>query len=189
MRAKLLKDRKKEAVSFSVPDYFFECFDQITPSFLHDIGVRALLCDIDNTLVTYDDPLPTPAVIAWLEAMQQAGIAIMFLSNNNAARVQQFCEGTALLSCAHAHKPLPGKAKKLLKQIGIHKKESAILGDQIFTDVWTGRFLGVKATILVPPIKDKKTFFFRLKRWLEKPFLAAYRRRTRRIEKEKQRRT
>ena len=176
-------------MSFSVPDYFLEHFDQITPSFLHSIGVRALFCDIDNTLVTYDDPLPTPAVIAWLEEMHQAGITVMFLSNNDTVRVQQFCEKTALPSCPHAHKPLPGKAKKMLKQMNIDKKESAILGDQIFTDVWTGRFLGVKATILVPPIKDKKTFFFRLKRRLEKPFLAAYHRRTRRIKKEKQRRT
>ena len=51
----------------------------------------------------------------------------------------------------------------------------ALLGDQLLTDCLSARRLGVPC-IIVPPIRDKKTLFFRCKRALEKPFLAAYRR-------------
>ena len=44
------------------------------------------------------------------------------------------------------------------------------MGDQILTDVLAGKIYGMR-TILVPPIKDKKNLFFKLKRLLERPVL------------------
>ena len=54
--------------------------------------------------------------------------------------------------------------------------EAALVGDQIFTDVLAARLAGVYS-ILVDPIEPEKTRFFRLKRRLERPFLAAFDRR------------
>ena len=39
-----------------MPDYVFGSYKEVTPEFCRQHGIRALLCDIDNTLVTYDDP-------------------------------------------------------------------------------------------------------------------------------------
>ena len=169
-------------MSFSVPDYMFNSFREVTPAFLKSLQVRCLLCDIDNTLVTYDAAQPTEAVLAWLSAMKENGITVIFLSNNNNDRVAKFTEAIDNTWSADAGKPLTTKAKQLLSQLGFSPKETAVLGDQVFTDVWTGNFLGARATLLVPPIKDKTTLFFKSKRLLEKPFLAHYRRR----EKKKQ---
>ncbi len=164
-------------MSFSVPDYMFNSFREVTPAFLKSLQVRCLLCDIDNTLVTYDDAQPTEAVLAWLSAMKENGITVIFLSNNNSDRVSKFTEAIDNTWSADAGKPLTKKAKQLLEKLGFTPKETAVLGDQVFTDVWTGNFLGARATLLVPPIKDKTSLFFRSKRLLEKPFLAHYRRR------------
>lgn len=169
--------KKEFAVSFSVPDYMFDSFRDVTPAFLKSLQVRCLLCDIDNTLVTYDDAQPTEAVLAWLSAMKENGITVIFLSNNNNDRVAKFTEAIDNAWSADAGKPLTKKAKQLLSQLGFSPKETAVLGDQVFTDVWTGNFLGARATLLVPPIKDKTNLFFKSKRLLEKPFLAHYRRR------------
>lgn len=174
-------------MAFSVPDYVFGRFDEVTPSFLQSIGVHTVLCDIDNTLVTYDDSCPTDAVLTWLESLKLAGITLIFLSNNNEQRVKLFAKDLSLDAYPKAHKPCTGKARQALKRIGASPKETAVLGDQIFTDVWTGRFLGVRAAIVVPPIKDKTSFFFRFKRWLEKPFQAAYRRREKKRQQKSQR--
>ena len=57
--------------------------------------------------------------------------------------------------------------------IGVKPENAAMLGDQVFTDVLAGKNAGLR-TILVKPIRDKKTLFFRFKRWLEKPVLRAY---------------
>ena len=164
-------------MSFSVPDYMFDSFRDVTPAFLKSLQVRCLLCDIDNTLVTYDDAVPTEAVLTWLSAMKENGITVIFLSNNNDERVKTFTEAIDNAWSADAGKPLTKKAKQLLEKLGFSPKETAVLGDQVFTDVWTGNFLGARATLLVPPIKDKTSLFFRSKRLLEKPFLAHYRRR------------
>ena len=164
-------------MSFSVPDYMFNSFQEVTPAFLHSLRVKCLLCDIDNTLVTYDDAVPTEEVLAWLSAMKENDITVVFLSNNNNERVAKFTEALDNTWSADAKKPLTKKAKQILQTLGFTPDETAMLGDQVFTDVWTGNFLGAKATLLVPPIKDKTSLFFRSKRFFEKPFLAHYRRR------------
>ena len=65
-----------------------------------------------------------------------------------------------------------------MKQFDARVEETSALGDQIFTDVWGAKTIGARA-ILVPPIRDKKTLFFRAKRLLEKPFLRMYEKKNR----------
>ena len=60
-------------------------------------------------------------------------------------------------------------------RLEIDKKQAILLGDQLLTDCAAGKRFGIPAWI-VPPIRDKKTLFFRLKRMLEKPYLRKYRR-------------
>ena len=61
-----------------------------------------------------------------------------------------------------------------MKAHGATAENSAFLGDQIFTDVLSARNLGIKIALLVPPIKDKLTLFFRFKRLMEKPIIRKY---------------
>lgn len=171
-------------MSFSVPDFLFASFSEITPAFLQANGIRCILCDIDNTLVTYDDAEPTEAVKTWLTSLSNSGITVIFLSNNTDERVRIFTTALDNAWYAPAGKPLTKTAKKALKDRGFTASETAVLGDQIFTDVWTGNFLKAKLTLLVPPIKDKTSLFFKTKRFLEKPFLASYRRREKRRAKQ-----
>lgn len=172
-------------VAFSVPDHIFNTFDEITPDFLKKNGIRCILCDIDNTLVTYDDAEPTPDVLNWLTILKEADITVIFLSNNTDERVRTFAASLSNPWYAPASKPLTKTAKRALREHGFQKNETAVLGDQVFTDVWTGNFLGAAMTLLVPPIKDKTNLFFKSKRFLEKPFLASYKRREkRRLKKE-----
>ena len=53
-------------------------------------------------------------------------------------------------------------------------KTRTTTSDQIFTDVWAGRNVGIRC-IVVPPIKDKTDGFTRFKRLLERPILRYYR--------------
>ena len=155
------------------PDDYKKSFAQYDAVYLTARGIRYLTCDIDNTLVTYDDPKPTEAVLHWLRSLNEAGITVAFLSNNTPERVHLFNEDLAFYAEADAHKPLPHALHRFLKKNGCKKTECAHLGDQVFTDVLLARFCGVTA-LLLPPIKDKKTAFFRFKRALEKPIVASY---------------
>lgn len=156
-----------------LPTRIYKDIYEITPEALRAEGICALILDIDNTLVTYDDPKPTEAVLAWLNSMHGAGIATAFVSNNHAPRVGSFCEGLGCYYHADAYKPSRKYLREAMTHMGTSVSDTACVGDQLFTDVLAGRRAGMRA-FLVPPIKDKRTFFFRFKRLLEKPFLRMY---------------
>ncbi len=158
-----------------MPDRIFDSFKDITPEFLKENKIEALLLDIDNTLVTYDDPEPTEDVIKWLESMTSAGIKVAFVSNNSdPSRVEKFNEKLGFFAISRAKKPLPGGFRRALENMGVEASFAASVGDQIFTDVWAAKNTGARA-FLVPPIKDKTTPFFKAKRLLERPIIKKYR--------------
>lgn len=161
-----------------IPDYAFERFDDVTPEFLARENIRYLLVDIDNTLAPYEEPDPNGRVEAWIAAMRTAGVSIVLVSNNHSDRVERFNASLGLPAFSDCHKPSPKRLRRYAASIGAKIEETAALGDQIFTDVWGAKCIGARA-ILVPPIKDKKTLFFRAKRLLEKPFLRMYKKRHR----------
>ena len=63
--------------------------------------------------------------------------------------------------------------QKALAALGADASRAAMLGDQLFTDAYAGKRMGMRA-LIVPPIKDKTTLFFRFKRALEKPIMKSY---------------
>ncbi len=161
--------------SLFLPDYMFDRFDEITPEFLHSIGVRTVLVDIDNTLAPYEAPEPNMRVIKWFEDLKNSGIRAALMSNNDAARVHRFNKNLKLPAYYDCKKPSTKSYIDVLSRFGCDPADCCVIGDQIFTDVLVGKRLGLRA-ILVPPIHDKKTFFFRFKRFLEKPFIAYFKR-------------
>ena len=159
-----------------MPDFIFEKFDDITPAFLLGEGIRALLIDIDNTLAPYEQPEPDERILAWFESLREHGIAAALISNNDHERVERFNRDLGLIAFAKSGKPLKKNLVHAMALMSAVPESTAVLGDQLFTDVLGGKLLGLRA-IVVPPIKDKKTLFFRFKRLLEKPVLHAYHKR------------
>jgi len=148
-------------------------FRDVTPKMLTSLGIRYLLCDIDNTLVTYDDPEPTEKLMAWFKSLEDAGIKLAFISNNDAERVNLFNSSLGYHAFPNAHKPLIGTMIKAIDTLGEGKEHTAALGDQILTDIVAGNRAGI-FTILVPPIKDKTNLFFKSKRLLERSTVKKY---------------
>ncbi len=159
-----------------MPDGIFPDIYSIPTELFTSAGIRAIVSDIDNTLVTYDDAKPTEKLIEWLDGLAEAGIKTAYLSNNEVERVRIFNEETQFIAVGKARKPLTGNLKRICDMLRCEKSEICLLGDQIFTDVLCGNLYGVK-TYLVSPIKDRTDFFTRLKRKCEKPIIKAYKRR------------
>ena len=158
-----------------IPDFMFDAFSDVDPEFLKKQKITTLLCDIDNTLSPYEDAVPNDEICAWVKSMQAAGIALAVISNNTPARVETYNAPLGLVAHADAKKPSTARYLDAARALGVDVRTCAVLGDQLLTDCLSARRLGVPC-IIVPPIRDKKTLFFRCKRALEKPFLAAYRR-------------
>ncbi len=155
------------------PDYMFESYREITPAFLASIGVRALLIDIDNTLAPYEQPEPDEHIRAWFADLAAHGIRAALVSNNHAPRVEKFNESLQLLAYADSGKPKKKTLLLAMEALGVTKEETAMLGDQLLTDAYAGKHIGLPA-LIVPPIRDKRNLFFRFKRWCERPFIRKY---------------
>ncbi len=158
-----------------VPDRMFENYRAVTPEFLAEQGVRALLIDIDNTLAPYEQPDRDEQHDAWFASLAAADVGCALISNNGEERVRCFAEGLGIPAYPDYGKPSRKYLRIALAELGVSPSEAAILGDQIFTDCLSARRMGMKAFI-VPPIKDKRTLFFRAKRALEVPIIRKYRR-------------
>ena len=161
-------------MSLFVPDFVFDDFYSITPEFLKGNGIFAIVSDIDNTLVTYDDEKPTLRVLSWLESLKSADIKISFVSNNSHERVRIFNESLGFFAVGKSGKPFKKNVLYAIEYMNVPKENVCMLGDQIFTDVFAGQNAGIK-TILVPPIKDRTDILTRSKRILEIPFLKKFR--------------
>ena len=171
-----IKRRQENPVNLTLtPDFMFARTADITPAFLKNNSIAALLCDIDNTLSPYEDAVPNEEIRAWVQSLREAGIAVALISNNTPARVETYNAPLGLVAYADAKKPSTARYLDAARALGVDVRTCAVLGDQLLTDCLSARRLGVPC-IIVPPIRDKKTLFFRCKRALEKPFLAAYRR-------------
>lgn len=157
------------------PDLICHQVCDITLEQLHQWGIRGLILDIDNTLTTHDNPVPSQGVSQWLDKMREGGIQLMVLSNNKPQRVAPFAALLGLDFIANGAKPLRGGYRRCAQAMGLSHRELCIVGDQLFTDIWGGNRFGCR-TILVEPIQLETMRFFRVKRWLERRCLA--RRRT-----------
>ncbi|MDR0983570.1 MAG: YqeG family HAD IIIA-type phosphatase [Ruminococcus sp.] len=151
------------------PTCSLKSITDISPEMLSEMKVTGLLLDIDNTLTTHDNPIPGEGVQDWIETMKKQGIGLILVSNNHFDRVKPFAEIFGLDFTYDSKKPLSVGLKLAVKKLNLHKKNVAVVGDQIFTDILGANLFGVKS-ILLDPIELETTRFFKLKRYCEKLF-------------------
>lgn len=126
---------------------------ELTGAALAGWGFTLLLADLDNTLVPYGVPLPDEKLKAWRDDLAGHGVTLFVLSNNRReSRPRVFSDALAVPYIGHAGKPKPPSFYKAMERMGVTKEQTAIVGDQIFTDVLGGNLAGV-STILVEPIR------------------------------------
>ena len=156
-----------------VPDLYLSSIFEITPDILKDMGVVALILDVDNTLREYRGKVPYEGVEEWIAKMREAGIQLIVASNNFTRSIQPFALTLDLNYVAMSLKPLPFGLRRALKILNIDRDKVAVVGDQIFTDIFGGKLNGFK-TILVEPFIREKGYFWKIKRLFEKPFISRY---------------
>ncbi|MCY0875969.1 MAG: YqeG family HAD IIIA-type phosphatase [Firmicutes bacterium] len=122
---------------------------------LWDSGVRGLVTDLDNTLVAWGALTAPEKLVAWLDHARELGFAVCILSNNHEERVARFAAQLGIPALARARKPRTGAYHKAMALIGTTPAQTAMIGDQLFTDVWGGNRLGIR-TILVTPVPGQQ---------------------------------
>lgn len=161
------------------PDHCIRSAYELDYEKLRAAGIRGVIYDIDNTLVEHDAPADERAR-ALFARLKQLGLRACLLSNNDEPRVKKFAEAVGADGYIFkAGKPSPAGYRAAAEKIGCRPDETVFVGDQLFTDIWGAKNARV-SNYLVQPIGPEKLLKIRLKRILERPVMAAYKRRKRR---------
>ncbi|PPA71483.1 YqeG family HAD IIIA-type phosphatase [Jeotgalibacillus proteolyticus] len=162
-------------IKLFLPNEFVNSVFEITPQKLKEQGIKAVITDLDNTLVEWDRKNATPRLIEWLESMQKNGILVTIVSNNNQLRVSAFSDPIGVPFIYHARKPRGKAFRQAIKDMRVKKEETVVIGDQLLTDVLGGN-LNKLYTILVVPVAKTDGFLTRINRRIERRILKFFKR-------------
>lgn len=138
-----------------IPSEFHNSFFDISFKLLYKKGYRTILCDLDNTLISYDEHYPTKELMEKFKEIKEIGLEIILISNNIPSRIEKFTKDIDIKGFANAKKPLITGINKAIRSAKIQNKDRTVLiGDQLMTDIWVANRFGVYS-ILVNPIKKK----------------------------------
>jgi HAD superfamily phosphatase (TIGR01668 family) len=130
-------------------------------------GIRGVVLDLDNTILPWGSATPPAEVQAWVRRLRSTGLAGCIVSNNFSLRVRQVGAMLAIPVVGWALKPVPLGFRRAMAIMGTRPATTALVGDQLFTDVLGGNLLGMY-TILVEPLSPDEFPTTRLVRRIER---------------------
>lgn len=160
---------------FLCPKQYVEDLYRINLQDLKNRGIKGLILDLDNTLMPWNDHTVYPEVQAWVGALKDAGFRACIVSNNSSRREEKIKEMFKIPAFWKAVKPRRCTFRKALKAMDLRPFQAAVVGDQVFTDIWGGNRLGLY-TILVRPLNKREFWGTMFMRKIEKVVLMSLRR-------------
>lgn len=141
---------------------------EIDVSFFKKMGVKTILIDLDNTLDSHKVNLPSERAKDFVKMLEENKIDLIIVSNNFSKRVKAYADALGIYMTSMNLKPFPFKINKLLKEKGLKKEETLLIGDQLLTDILAGNRAGLK-TILVDPLTSDVQSLTKIRRLFERP--------------------
>ncbi len=139
---------------------------------LYRQGYRGVIFDVDNTLVPHGAPADERS-IALFKRLHGIGFQTVLLSNNKEPRVKSFSDAVGSQYIFKAGKPGTAGYERAMKLLGTVPETTVFVGDQLFTDVWGAKNVGI-LNYLVKPIHPKEEIQIVLKRQLERIVMYFY---------------
>ena len=153
-----------------VPDQMVSSIYEIDLKQLKDKGIKAIIADLDNTLLPWRSREITATLEKWVSDVRAADLKIAIVSNNSSNRVRELSDQLGVIFIAKAIKPRRRAFRSIAAQFNLNCEDFAVIGDQIFTDILGGNRSGMH-TILVAPMSKVEFFGTKLMRLMEKIFL------------------
>lgn len=149
------------------PDMYQKSIYSIDYDKLKERGIKCLLIDLDNTLVSPFVKKPNDRIKELFNELKEKGFQIIIFSNALNRRIKPFKEELCVEAISFACKPKIKKYKKLLEEKHLNESEVAMIGDQLLTDIVGGNKVGI-TTILINPVSSKDNFPTNISRLYER---------------------
>ncbi len=149
------------------PKIYLQKVTQIDKEFVKKYDIRALILDVDNTLMDYEREL-IDGLLEWKSLMDSLNVKMMIVSNSNKIdKVTKAANHLGIEYISFAKKPTKGGLKKAQRMLQVEPEHIAVVGDQIFTDV-LGANRCKMFSVLVKPVGEKDILWTRIKRPIER---------------------
>ena len=153
---------------FIKPDYNLKSIYDINLDELQNQGIKAMLFDLDSTLMASKSGIYTDETYSFIRSVQEKFFMAVVSNNTNKKYMEKVRKVTDFPILFEACKPRTGVVRKFLSEHNIEPKDCVLVGDRPLTDILCGKFLGCK-TILVDSITaDKEHKIVRFVRALER---------------------
>ena len=114
---------------FIYPNEYFNKVEEITIEFLKKNKIKALILDVDNTLINYEKRLPEK-VAKWARELKGQGIKLYILSNTNQEeKVKRVANALEIPYEYFAKKPLKSGFLKVQKSLNEKPENIGVVGD------------------------------------------------------------
>lgn len=153
-----------------MPDFAVEAVYDLTVESLRRHGIKAVLVDLDNTLIAWNNPDGTPEMRAWLHELRDAGIIVVVVSNNTQKRVARAVEKFDIDYVYWALKPFNIGIRRAMKKYYLKPEETVMVGDQLMTDIRAAHRAGIRS-ILVKRLVEHDSINTKINRLREKRVL------------------
>ncbi|WP_232317166.1 YqeG family HAD IIIA-type phosphatase [Anabaena sp. CA = ATCC 33047] len=123
---------------------------------INNCGVKGIILDLDNTIVSEDDRYLSPGAEDWITQAKLAGLKFFILSNGNRHyRVRFWSNRLNIPAFNPAKKPFSSAFRKAIAYMGLRPKQVVVIGDSLHTDVLGAWLCGCSciqvATLPHPP--------------------------------------
>ncbi|MDR3156658.1 MAG: YqeG family HAD IIIA-type phosphatase [Lactobacillales bacterium] len=152
------------------PTWLIESIVQLTPEMLKVQGIKAVLADLDNTMIAWNNLDGTKEIHQWLKEMKAAGVSVIVVSNNKTSRVSRAVAPLGVDFVSWSMKPFCRGINVAQRKLRIEKKEMVMVGDQLMTDILAANRSGIRS-ILVKPIVESDSFITKFNRARERRIL------------------
>lgn len=144
------------------PRFVYESIHDIDFQLLRSDGIRSLFFDVDNTIIKYKETGVSLQSMNLFNAISSHGFDHIILISNNSSveRIEHVSKQLNLPAVTFACKPFVFTMRRLLKDYGIKASQSALIGDQLFTDVLLANVTGM-SSIYVEPIDISNISFLK----------------------------
>ena len=147
--------------------------EEITIEFIKKNKLKALILDVDNTLIDYYKIL-SEEKIKWAKNLKGQGVKLYILSNTNKKeKVEKVANKLDIPYKLFAKKPSKKGFQTIQKELNLKSEEIGVVGDQIFTDIIGGNRCEM-FTILVEPVDKKDLLITAWKRPIEEKIKNKY---------------
>ena len=158
------------------PDIYIKSIFDLPLDDLKKRGINTLFFDIDNTVASFDVAVPDEKTAGFFGKLKEEGFKVCLLSNNNKKREELFNRPLKAHAVWKAGKPGIKKLRQVIRKLGETKYTSAIVGDQVFTDMYCAHRAGILA-VYTEPICSRDQLITKVKRGAEKIVLKIYKKR------------